>query len=114
MYWKLPHNKKFPTAPIVELKDYRKYVAPLNSNLDFFQLVTQGSNYKANLTGADIFLTCVCIAEERWVLRENVSMKGPTILNFLLERNRWNVFSQPRTSSGGDILSEMLWVMVHH
>ena len=44
--WQLPKNKKSPTAPIADVKDAQKYVAPLNSNLDLFQLVPHGSNRK--------------------------------------------------------------------
>ena len=53
--WQLPEKKKFPTAPIADVEDARKAVAPLNSNLDQFQLVPRGSNGKAKLTGAALF-----------------------------------------------------------
>ena len=53
--WQLPEKKKFPTAPIADVEDAQKSVAPLNSNLGLFQLVPQGSNGKAKLTGAALF-----------------------------------------------------------
>ena len=53
--WQLPEKKKFPTAPIADVEDARKAVAPLNSNLDQFQLVPRGPNGKAKLTGAALF-----------------------------------------------------------
>ena len=34
--WKLLEKKKFPTAPIADVEDACKDVAPLNSKLDFF------------------------------------------------------------------------------
>ena len=100
--------------PLQILKMLENLFPLLNSNLDLFQIVPRGSNMKANLTGADIFIRCVRISAECWGGRAHGSMKGPTILNFLLEIDRWNVFIQNSTSSRGGVLSGMMWVMVHH
>ena len=53
--WQLPEKNNFPTSPIVDVEDSGKPVAPLNSNLDLFQLDPQGSNSKAKLTRAAPF-----------------------------------------------------------
>ena len=69
LYWQLPEKNKLPTAPILDVEDSQKSVAPLYSNLDLFQLITRGSNRKAKLTGAVNF-SLMCSYRSRMLGRE--------------------------------------------
>ena len=40
--WQMPKGKKFPTDHISDVEDAQKYVAPLNSNFNFFNLCPGG------------------------------------------------------------------------
>ena len=67
--WQMPEKKNFSTVPISDVEDAQKYVSPLNSNLDLFQLGPRGSNRKSKLTGAALFAH-ICFYRRRILGRE--------------------------------------------